>query len=216
MLVGFFDRVFFNVALFACIAGIIYFVTSRAFKNRYHLLDELLDADMEANSARRREVEEEYFYAAQIDSLPVRDNAEGDVAKKQEHVLNCAQQKMVHFPQKMSNIELKNAYGVANLEKVTGFEENYNRYVMALVDWADALLETGGVNEKADAIAILESTVALGSEFRKTYIHLADYYFEKAKADGLEWLLEKVAELFSDEGIKRQVTQYIMDKKESL
>ena len=214
MLVGFFDRVFFNVAIFASIAGIIYFITKRSFKNRYHLVDKFLDDEMEANTARRREVEEEYFYLPDIESLPVRNDAVGDVAKMQERALVCARQKMLRFPQKMTNIELKNAYGVANLEKLTGYEENYNRYVMALVNWADALLESG--EAKADAVAILKKTVEMGSEYRKTYLHLADYYLEKSDIEGLNHLLEKVAELFSDEGIKRQVTQYIMDKREKL
>ena len=216
MLINFFDRILFNATLILGIAGIIYFYTSRKFNNRYGLMEQFLEEEMEANTARRREVEPENFYSPKLEGLPIRKNAEGDVAKKQERVISSAQQTMVRFPEKMTNLELKKAYGVMNLEKVTGYEENYNRYVMALVNWADSLLASDSPWAKADAIAILETTLEMGSEFRKTYMHLADYYYEKSNSEGLNRLLDQVAESFSDEGIKRQLTQYIMNQKENL
>ena len=201
---GFIQRVAFNAMLILGAAAVVLYLVNRAFKGRYNLRDKYLQSDQEANTARSRDVEPEYFYAPDLSALP---------GKKPEAVIKCAEQTMVYFPKKMTNIELKSAYGVANLEKVTGYEENYNRYISSLVKWADDLLEDG---KESDAISILKTTVELGSEFRKGYMNLADYYTKKADANGLNHLLDRVAAVFTDEGIKLTLTKYIMDKKESL
>jgi len=208
-----FDTVVFNVLLMLGILGIIYFWTTHKFKNRNRLMDEFLEDEHEANTARRRAVEPEHFFTADTDKLPLSKNAEGDLLAKQEQVLKQANLKMVRFPKKMTNLELKQSYGRTNLEIITGYEENYNLYVRSLVNWAEALLENGST---AEAIAVLETTVDLGSDFRKTYMHLADYYGKKSQPDDLNRLIGRAAEIFEDEGIKQQLLQYIMDKKEGV
>ena len=217
MRAGLFDglaqRLALNGAIILAAAIIVTFLIRRAFAGWYNARDKFLEEESKANSARRREVEPEFFYTPRLDFLPLRDNAEGEIEKRQNQVRKCAESTMVHFPKKMTNLELKTAYGVANLEKVTGYEENYNRYILSLVEWAEALLKNG---DTEDAVRILEKAVELGSEFRKTYLHLADYYTGQSNADGLNYLLDKAALVFTDEGIKRQLMQYIMDKKESL
>ena len=210
------ERVMFNGAIILIITAIIFFVVHRAFKDRYAMRDKFLEDEQNANTARSRNVEPEFFYYPNTEGLPLRDNVTGDIEKKQNLVINCAKLTMVRFPKKMTNLELKSNYGVVNLEKITGYEENYNRYTSVLIAWAEALLEHGGETEISDAITILENTIELGSEYRKTYLRLADHYAGQSNADGLNHLLERVAFVFTDEGIKRQLTQYIMDKKESL
>ena len=220
MLNSFFEIVMVNGAIILVVAAVIIFFTRKAYKNRYNLRDQFIGDELEANTARRRDVEPEFYFTPDIKKLPVRDNSDNtvneDIKKKQEKAVNCAGLTMVRFPEKLTNIELKNSYGVANLEKITGYEENYDRYVSALIDWSEALINHGGQSEKLDAVTILEHTVELGSEYRKTYTHLADHYHSKVDFDKLNFLLDKVSELFEDEGIKKQLTQYIMDKKESL
>ena len=213
MLGIFFERVFFNVSLMLVAAAIIWYFSRRAFVGRYVLQDKFLKDEMEANNTRRRDVEPEFYFTPNTSALPLRSDVSGKVAEKQEMVEKCAQLVMLRFPEKRTNLELKNAYGVANLEKVTGYEENYNRYLYVLIQWAEALIEAG---ERRDAIKIFEHTVELGSEYRKSYTHLADYYTEQQNANSLNTLLDNVALQFTDEGIRRQLTQYIMDKKESL
>jgi len=207
----FFDRILFNVILIFGLVGILFLVFRNGFKNRYKLSNKFLEDEMAANTARRREVEPEFYYVPDIDALPVNENAEGDILKKQSHAISCASKTMLHFPKKMSNLELKKAYGVANLEIITGLEENYGRYISALLAWAEALLKEDA--ESTSAITILENTVQLGSEFRKSYLLLADYYGKNHSIHGLDHLLERVTEQFEDEGIKRQLLQYIADKK---
>ena len=208
---GFFDIMIVNVGLILLIAIFIFVGIKVGSRNRYKKWNEYLAEDKAANSARRREVEPEFFYKPDLDSLPIKDDAEEKIKAKQEKVIKLAGNTMVRFPEKRTNVELKMAYGVANLEKVTGYEENYQRYISALVEWAEALIEHNNIE---DAVEILEKTVELGSDFRKTYTHLADYYAAKGNSNGLNHLMDRVAELFTDEGIRQRLIEYIMDKKE--
>ena len=205
-----FDRVIFNVLVMLFVIGSIWLFMRIKFNKRYTLRDQFLEKEREANTARSNKVETEYFFTPDTSVLPFNESAEGDVAEAQSKVLRVAEATMIRFPEKRSNLELKSAYGVVNLETVTGYEENYNRYIEALVSWAEALL---GQENKEDAVKVLEHTVELGSDYRKTYMHLADYYTDAKKLDAL---LDRVAEYFIDEGIKRQIVQYIMDRKERL
>ncbi|MCL2398163.1 MAG: hypothetical protein FWC91_00280 [Defluviitaleaceae bacterium] len=218
-----FDRVVFSMLIILVLSAVMLFFRYKGSRNRYRLRDQFLEEDMEANSTRGREVEKVYYYSPNLTSLPMRDDAEGNVKKKQDRVQQVAQQTMLRFPRKLTNIELKTEYGVANLEKITGYEANYHRYVSALVEWAEALLEQESEQEfkqeqeeqkQKDAIKILEHTVELDSEFRKTYMYLADYYASIANYDGINYLLDQIPERFTDEGIRQQLVQYLMDKKD--
>lgn len=178
-------------------------------------MEKFLNDEHKANTSRARPVEPEFFYTPDLDTLPFRDNAEGDIAKEQERLSKAAQLKMVKFPKKMTNLELKSAYGLANLEIVTGYEENYSRYISILIDWAVALLDHGGSAEKEDAIRLLEKAIELGSGYRKSYLLLADHYASRSDAEAMNHLLDRISETFSDEGIKQQLTKHIMELKEN-
>ena len=185
-------------------------------KRRGNSISRLLEEDMNANYTRSREIEPENFFTPDLSCLPIRDTATGIILKKQEMVIGSSSKKMVYFSKKMSNIELKSKYGLATFDKITGYEENYTRYISALISWAEALLDDGGYQQKKDAIIILENTVSLGSDYRKTYKLLADYYTGNADVKGLDYLLEGIRSAFRDEGIKRSLINYIMDKKEAI
>ena len=185
-------------------------------KRRGNSIAKLLEGDMNANYTRSRDIEPDKFFTPDLSVLPIRDTARGIVLKKQEMVIGSASKKMVFFSRQMSNIELKSKYGLATFDKITSYEENYTRYISALISWAEVLLDDGGYEQKKDAIIILENTISLGSDYRKTYKLLADYYIGNADVKGLDYLLEGIRTAFRDEGIKRSLINYVMDKKETI
>ena len=213
--VGVINTIAFNLIFVVGILGIVTFLSFRGMRNRYALRDKFLEDEKKANAARARDVEAHFYFKPDLDSLPIRETTNAEVDKKQKYVQKRGNLTMLRFPEKMTNLQLKSLYGLANLEKIVTYENNYNTYVSALVDWADTLISKGGEQEKTDAILILEETVTLDSEYRKTYMHLADYYSETGKYENLNNLIDRVTVLFSDEGIKKQLIQYIMDKREA-
>jgi len=213
--VGAINTIAFNLILVVGILGIITFLSYRGMRNRYALRDKFLEDEKKANAARARDVEAHFYFKPDLEALPIRETNNAEIDKRQKHVLKRGDLTMLRFPEKMTNLQLKNLYGLANLERIVTYENNYNTYVSALVEWADTLLSQGGEQDKADAVLILEETVALDSEFRKTYMHLANYYSETGKYENLNHLIDRVTVLFSDEGIKKSLVQYIMDKREA-
>jgi len=208
-----FDRIIFNAIFVVGLFGILYIFIKRGTKKMNRLRDEYLEEDMEANNARKRDVEAEYYFEPDISEIPFQEAPSADIKRKQEHVIYSSKRKMLRFPEKMSNIDLKFAYGAANLELIAGYEENYYRFISSLISLADALLAEG---IRADAVRIFEYTVELRSEYRKSYLPLADYYAENNNAAKLDFLMDRISEVFTDEGIKKSVLKYIMDKKEDI
>lgn len=177
-----------------------------AFKGRYSLMNDFLERERTANSVRRKEIED--FFTPDLSALPVTDD--GDAS--QEKVLRRAVLTMVRLPQQMTNIDIKMAYGAAQLEKIIQYEENFHSYLEALIEWAESLAAVG---RNDDALRILWHTVAdLQSEYRKSYTLAADLYAANRDMDGLNALLTKAeSHTFRDAGVKRRIIMHIINQR---
>lgn len=149
--------------------------------------DSFLQREMEANYTRKKEIEADYFYTADLSGLPFHDYPaeKTKLIKTQQSVKTQAGKKMLHFDQKKTNLELKLGYGIANLDNIIMYEENYNAYIRALTNWAEELLADQNLD---DAVSVLEESVRLGSELSKSYSMLAKAYTirdDRYKLDGL-------------------------------
>lgn len=199
-------QVIVTVGLLVIVILIFTLFLRKGFKGHYNLAERYLEEGREANYARRRDIEPEYFFVPDVSKLPLSE----DSSQAQNIVLACSRKKMLRFPEKMTNIALKKAYGVANIELIAEYEENYDQYIKALIDWAETLLEDG---ENAKATPILEEAINLGSEYRKSYWLLVDLYVQAGDAEKLQALLNLVDQrIFADEAIKRTIITYIMEK----
>jgi hypothetical protein len=205
-----FLRVVFTIAPIALIGlFVIYNIKKNAHRNQ-RVMDAFLESEREANNARRRDIDNELFYEADLSALPLKN----DGSKQEEKVKTRAALKMIRFPRRMTNLELKMAYGPSQLDLIALYEENFNRYISALIELAEHLL-TGGQDK--DALRILEHTVELGSEYRKSYTLTANCYAEARDEEKLAALLETVeGREFTDESIKRHILLNIMDAREKM
>jgi hypothetical protein len=153
--------------------------------------EKMLAQDEAANHVRGQDISEEMFYLADINALPVREYT--DEEKKRPHpcflwqkkVLNIHQKKMLRFDRPYTNVELKHMFGVANLEFVARYEENFTNYIHTLRHWAEALL---AADMQDDARTVLETAISAGSETSQTYTLLADIYAKTNDKRNLESL----------------------------
>jgi hypothetical protein len=211
-----FERVVVPVVYFSLFCFIIAFVSGRAAKKSRRLHEQFIEEESEANATRKKAIDLDLFYTPDVTSLPVR---EGDeltdpaVERRQGVALKQAGFKMVRLPKGTKNLELKHSYGLANLELVASYEENFNKYLFALLDWAEALLNTGGVREREDAVILLEKTADYRAEYSKVYKYLADHYIERGETDRVAALIPVAEAVFSDDSVRQQVVQYLMEKK---
>ena len=158
-------------------------------RGRYEPLEKYQLDDLKSNHVRKKEISEEYFVRPDIGRLPFMEKPDGSLARLQETVRSRASSKMIRLPKQMDNIEVKMTFGTANLEVVTQCEENYYRFIMALVSWGEQLYKEGYVKEAEEAL--LES-VALGSDMSRSYTLLIDLYEGRGDAEKLGELREIV------------------------
>ena len=194
------------VASFVFVVWLCVFVAwqLRRSNKRRTKMDDFLEAEKAANEVRKQEIDPALLYTPDLTLLPVA----GSTGALYQKIVQYAAQPMIRFPKKMSNLELKQQYGRAQIEVIAFYEENFQRYLSALIKWAEALADSG---QKADAIRILEHTVELGSEYRKSYLLLADWYADTENAAEKSEALLSAAQAceFADEAVKQSIIKHL-------
>lgn len=84
-----------------------------------------------------------------------------------------------------SNTDLKLKYGVANLDTLTQYEDNYTSFIKSLSELGHILIEHKDIS---DATAFLEYAVKIGSDIRLTYTYLYALYSEAGNASKIRQL----------------------------
>ena len=200
-----------NIALLVASIVLIFAV---AFMTKRHgrLQDaknlRFLEDEQAANMARKREIDPELFFHANLENLP-------PVPENDPHrVLRTSKRTMIRFEVPESNVDLKKKYGVAQLDSITLYEENFHDFLKSLGDWAQNLHRAGNVD---GALQVLTYAINLGSEFRGTYRLAADIYAYERDAHALEQLLQTAQDnYFRDPAMQEHVLSYIEEKMEEL
>ena len=191
------------------IASIILIIVVAVVTRRHGKLQDtknrrFLDEEQAANMARKREIDPELFFYADLNNLP-------RVHESDPHkVLRASKRTMIRFDKPESNVDLKKRYGVAQLDSITLYEENFHDFLKSLGEWAQALHSEGYIE---DALQVLEYAIGLGSEFRGTYRLAADIYAYERDAYALDQLFQIAQDnYFKDPAMQEHVLSYIEDK----
>ena len=163
-----------------------------------------LEEEQAANLARKREIEPELFFYANLDGLP-------RIPESDPHkVLRTSKRTMIRFDMPESNVDLKKRYGVGQLDSITQYEENYHDFLKSLGEWAQALHDQGNVD---GSLQVLEYAIELGTEFRGAYRLAADIYAYERDVYALEQLLQMAEDNhFNDSAMQEHVLSYIEEK----
>lgn len=174
----------------------------RAIQRRF------LDDEAAANNVRKKDLGPELFYEADFTVLPPL--PPGDPYE----VERCAARKMIRFEEHVTNLELKQRYGLAQLDLIAQYEENFTLYQKALTDWGAALVEEGN---KARALTVLGEAITLGSQYRDTYKLVADIYADRGDSESLEALIDYATQThFDDPAMRVHIHAYINRKLEEI
>lgn len=163
--------------------------TKKSEKNKKAFIEE----EREASFVRAKDIEQTKFIKPDIEKLNVLKEEEAKTEREiyayglQKSVLEKASKPMLHFEQ--NNLELKKMYGPANLESIILYEENYNSFLNKLNSFSKALADA---DRKKEAIQILEEGIELGLDFSRSFILLADLYYEQNEIDKLKKLYDLV------------------------
>lgn len=158
-------------------------------KNTKNKFENYIALNRKADFSRTKPIENSRFIDININNFPIMEekqnftDAEKKAFKLQNDFLVCASKKMGHF--KENNLELKQMYGIANLESIIQYEDNFSSFMSVSFNWAKALSDADMKNE---AIQVLEEILKLGLDTSKPIILLADLYKEKNIINKLEQL----------------------------
>ncbi|MCR5427033.1 MAG: hypothetical protein K6E81_09400 [Lachnospiraceae bacterium] len=177
---------------------IFLFVLAHAIRRGRRLRDreesDFWNREEEANSTRRKPLDDLHFIKIPLDRLPMTvcsDSAEvrGCVAM----IMTLSEEKIVNLTG-LTNTDLKLMYGAPNLPELTIYDENFTLLVQTLQKWSTLLWEAG---EREAAVCIMEYEVEIRADAGSAYRRLAAYYRETGQPERIEELRKSASMLRS-------------------
>lgn len=150
------------------------------------------EREQKANSTRKQDISS-LNYIKWDDALPAIDNNltladilnnSPEALKAYNNIQTLKTEPMLNLSE-YSNTDLKLKYGVANLDTLTQYEDNYTSFIKSLSELGHILIEHKDIS---DAIAFLEYAVKIGSDIRLTYTDLYALYSEAGNASKIRQL----------------------------
>lgn len=152
-----------------------------------------LENEVNANLTRKKSLDDLDYITIPINKLPFCSNASDEILSVQETVKSLSEKKIVNLTG-ISNTDLKQEYGAANLELLTEYDRNFTDLSRALYTWGETLYNDGMIN---DARTVLEFAVECRSDISKIYILLANIYSESNEKSKINELIEAAGNLNS-------------------
>lgn len=150
------------------------------------------EREQKANSTRKQDIST-LNYIKWDDALPAIDNNltltdilnnSPEALKAYNNIQTLKTEPMLNLSE-YSNTDLKLKYGVANLDTLTQYEDNYTSFIKSLSELGHILIEHKDIS---DATAFLEYAVKIGSDIRLTYTDLYALYSEAENASKIRQL----------------------------
>lgn len=152
------------------------------------------DRERRANLVRRQPLDQLNYITVPLESFPTGLLAEDEEVADCIHTIqHLSQEKIVNFTG-YTNTDLKLEYGAPNINLLTQYDQNYTLLVRTLQKWAELLLSAG---YEAQAVILMEFAVRIGTDVRRTYYALADYYRSSGNTQGIRSLLQTAQQLRS-------------------
>ncbi len=149
------------------------------------------DRELAANNTRKQDITKLDYITIPSDMIPQNLHTETEQA-----LVELSSKKMLNLINQ-TNTDLKLKYGVANLEKLSEYEENFTRYIALIPVYANELIDAG---QKESAIALLELAVAQHADSCPIYALLAEQYIQNGNSDKVQDLMEQAKSIDSISG----------------
>ena len=145
----------------------------RSNKKDAHSQDEFWEREREANSTRRKPLDDLDYIKIPVEQFPM--TLLKDAPKVEDYkqiILSLSERPIVNFTG-ISNTELKLRYGAPNIDLLISYDQNYTLLVRTLQQWAQLLYDNGYIDE---ARQLLEFSVSTGTDVSATYRLLCQIY----------------------------------------
>lgn len=181
------------------------FSMKRRTKKEKQYVDNFWEREREADSTRRKSLENLDYVAIPLQDLPM--DVLGDLPEIEEYhekLRELSGKKIVNFAG-YSNTELKLEYGAPNTNLLSEYDRNFEELITLLQEWASLLLQNWGEGaqlcpeeeRKQAAKKVLAFAVSIGSDITASYEKLVKLYLEYGEQDKLPALKEKAQKIRS-------------------
>lgn len=160
--------------------------------NDKELVRDYLKHEDEVNATRRKDISNLPYIQIPFDTLPL-DITLNDTKNQlkitdyQKELQRLSELKMLNLIG-ISNTELKERYGPANLEVLSICDQNYGRYIRTLHLFASTIFE----EHPKQAIVIWEYCLSIGTDITGTYEQLGTYYQQTNQTEKIKAMYDAI------------------------
>lgn len=176
---------------FIILLAIFQFFLRKNSKKHEELNKDFWKREREANTVRRKDISG-LSYITIPDNLPMSDRNDA-VIKALNKFYAFKGTKMLNLTGK-SNTDLKTAYGAANLDALSEYDDNCTQMLKSIIPLATELNKSGLTD---DAAAYLEFGISCHTDITQNYTMLAEYYASNGNKDKIQHLIDVAESLDS-------------------
>lgn len=186
----------FGLILFfgtAIIGAFIIFGFKKSSRDNSQRKESFWDRERRANVSRRKDISSLNYISIPLNQLPFIDTDDDEILEYHKSINRLATMKILNLTG-ITNTELKEQYGVANLTELTDYDNNYTTLVNTIARWGARLIELEYIDE---AVTVLEYGLSVGTDVSRNYLLLADIYRTRGEYDRIDALITRATTLKS-------------------
>lgn len=182
----------FILPYFIIILVVIQLYLKKNDTSQQNNIKQFWEREQKANLVRKKDING-LNYVKWDETLPSKEssntltsiiNDNNEAATAYNNIMSLKDKQMINLTE-YSNTELKLKYGVANLELLTEYEDNYTSIIKNIATLGHILMEH---NDMQEAAAYLEYGLRIGSDIRSNYADLKNIYNTQNNTSGLNRL----------------------------
>lgn len=152
--------------------------------------------EAEGNLTPKKDISNLDYLTITLDHLPVKNYDDKTINLYRDTIIALSNKKILNLSG-YTNTDLKLQYGVANLNRLIEYDNNYINLIRTLHKWGQRLYDAGDISA---AISVLEYAVSCKTDATITYKLLAQIYKKQNETDKIN----KLIKLISDSNISRK------------
>lgn len=144
------------------------------------------EREEKANFSRKQTLDSLSYLKVPEDALPFLNTGDEKEAYWQKQVKECLERKMLNLSE-YTNTDLKEMYGVANLEELSNCDQNFLLFIRALSQWGNLLYEQ---EDFVRAKQVMEYSLSIGSDISTVFIVLGNIYAREGAIKKVDELID--------------------------
>jgi Flp pilus assembly protein TadD len=171
------------LAILIIFAVILHNTIRKSTEAQQSLEERFWERERAANFTRRKDISNLNYLTIPLEKIP--QNLHTEAENTLVRLSSC---QMLNLTGK-TNTDLKLEYGVANLDALSAYDENFTEFVRTVPVYAQELIDAGQISEAQE---LLELAVSYRADASTIYTTLADLYQQSGQTARIQALIDTV------------------------